>query len=50
MKYRSRWGPNSSRYRSRIVKLPPEYEEILRRRLARAEAIRREKFPEYYKD
>jgi hypothetical protein len=50
MKYRNLWGPNSVRYRSRRIKLSPEDEEILRRRLARAEELRRRKFPEFYKD
>ena len=50
MKYRILWEPNTMRYRSPRAKLPPEYEEILRRRLAQAEAIRRQRFPQYYKD
>ncbi|MHB8642251.1 MAG: hypothetical protein ACYDA3_05135 [Gaiellaceae bacterium] len=35
---------------SGIIELAPENKPILRRRLERAEAYRRAKFPEYYKD
>lgn len=50
MKHRNLWGPNVFRYRTRRRKLTPEDEEILRRRLARAEELRRTKFPEFYND
>ena len=51
MKYRNLWEPGTKRYRMPKRKpLPPEYEEILRRRLAEAEAMRRRKFPQFYKD
>jgi hypothetical protein len=50
MKYRTVWGPMVFRYRSRRITLSPKSEEILRNRLARAEAERRRQFPQYYKD
>ncbi len=37
-------------FRKRFEALPPEYQELLLRRLARAEALRREKFPQYFRD
>jgi len=39
-----------TRYRAKRVELTPENQEILRRRLARAAAERRRKFPQFYKD
>jgi len=39
-----------TRYRAKRVELTPENQEILRRRLARAAAERRRRFPQFYKD
>ena len=51
MKHRNLWEPGTKRYRvPKREPLPPEYQETLRRWLARAEAERRRKFPQFYKD
>jgi hypothetical protein len=39
-----------TRYRSKVVELTPENQEILRRRRERAQAERRRRFPQFYKD
>jgi len=39
-----------TRYRLKRMELTPENKEILRRRLARAAAERRRRFPQFYND
>jgi hypothetical protein len=50
VKYRNIREPGTTSYRSKRIELTPEDKEILRRRLARAEAYRRKKFPQFYRD
>ena len=50
MRYRYLWEPGTTFYRSRRIELSAKDKAVLRRRLAAAEAYRRAKFPEYYRD
>jgi hypothetical protein len=50
MRYRYLWEPGTTFYRSRRIKLSPEGKAALRRRLAAAEAYRRARFPDYYRE
>ena len=49
-RYRYLYKPGSITYRSRRIKWTPRMKAVYRQILAEAEAYRRAKFPEYYRD